>query len=125
MITVEEYLMGRDKEYPLDYRQLRNMAELLSRVNFLLGKLGIEGRVSSGYRPSAMNKTIGGAKMSTHTMCAGVDIVGVELARHLHKNQSLLEECGLYLEHPDFTVGKTTGWTHLDIKKRNVRVFTP
>lgn len=125
MITVAEYLMGRDKDYPLDYLQLRNMADLLARVNYLLGKLGRTAKVSSGYRPSALNKTIGGAKMSTHTMCAGIDLVGVDLARHLHKNPALLEECGLYLEHPDYTAGKTTGWTHLDTKQRKNRVFIP
>ena len=75
MISVEEYLMGRDKEFPLDMLQARNMADLLSRVNWLFGKLNIKSKVSSGYRPSAINKKIGGAKMSTHTLCAGIDIV--------------------------------------------------
>ena len=124
-ISVEEYLMGRDKDYPLDHLQLRNMAELLSRVNWLLGILDWETKVSSGYRPSALNRTVGGAKMSTHTLCAGIDLVGVDLARHLNANRELLEKCDLYLEHPDYTVGKTTGWTHCDIKKRNNRVFIP
>jgi len=125
MITVEEYLMGRDKDYPLDMLQARNMATLLSRVNWLLGTLGIKAKVSSGYRPSAINKTIGGAKMSTHTLCAGVDLVGVELALELKRNPLLLDEADLYLEHPDYTTGNHGGWSHLDIKKRKNRIFIP
>lgn len=121
MITIEEYLMGRDKEYPLDMLQARNAADLLSRVNWLLGHLQIEARVSSGYRPGHHNKRVGGSKMSTHTMCAGIDLVGNDLAKLLFKRQDLLEKCDLYLEHPDYT--KT--WTHIDLKKRKNRVFIP
>jgi hypothetical protein len=121
MITLDSYLMGRDKDFPLDMIQARNAADLLSRVNWLLAHLGIEGNVSSGYRPSAINKTIGGAKMSTHTVCAGIDLQGNELAKILIKRQDLLEKCGLYLEHPDYT----PNWTHLDTKKRKNLVFIP
>ena len=128
MITVEQYLMGRDKEFPLDMLQARNMANLLSRVNFLIAKLDIEANVSSGYRPSSINKTIGGAKMSTHTLCAGVDLFDKNhlIAKVLMSNQALLEKCGLWLEHPSYTMGKDgNGWVHLDIKMRKNRVFIP
>jgi hypothetical protein len=101
--------------------QALNAADLLSSVNWLLGHLQIDAVVSSGYRPSAINKTVGGAKMSTHTVCAGVDLVGNDLAKLLFKRQDLLEKCGLYLEHPDHT----PKWTHLDLKKRKNRVFIP
>jgi len=113
--------MGRDKEAPLDMLQARNMAALLSRVNYLLGKYGREEKLSSGYRPSHLNKTIGGAKMSTHTVCAGIDFFKQDLGLFLIKNQEILVECDLYLEHPDYT--KT--WTHLDTKQRKNRVFIP
>jgi hypothetical protein len=121
MITPEMYLMGRDKDFPLDMLQARNMAELLAKVNWLLGTLNIKATVSSGYRPSAINKSIGGAKMSTHTVCAGIDIAGQELGLILQKNPALLEECDLYLESPS----ATPRWTHLDLKKRKNRVFYP
>jgi hypothetical protein len=121
MILPKEYLMGRDRDYPLDVRQALNMAELLVRVNALLSAIGEKARVSSGYRPSAINKTIGGAKMSTHTMCAGVDLVGQKIGMFLKANIAILEEYDLFLENPDFT----PKWTHLDIKQRKNRIFNP
>jgi len=123
MITPKEYLMGRDKDYPLDMQQALNMANLLSRLNHLFATLKIDAVVSSGYRPSPLNKTIGGAKTSTHTVCAGADIIDHDgsLGAMLAKNTKLLEEYGLYLENPSFT----KGWVHLDTKERKNRVFTP
>lgn len=115
--------MGRDKEFPLDMQQARNMAELLARVNFVLGKLDLKVKVSSGYRPSAINKQVGGAKLSTHTVCAGVDLVDKDgmLAAKMLDHLDLLEEVRLWLENPKYT----NGWIHLDMKQRKNRVFIP
>lgn len=115
--------MNRDKDFPLDMLQSRNMANLLSRVNFLFARLEIDARVSSGYRPSAINKKIGGAKMSTHTVCAGVDIHDSDgsIAKTLKQNIPLLKEVGLYLENPEYT----KKWVHLDTKQRQNTVFNP
>jgi uncharacterized protein YcbK (DUF882 family) len=123
MITPEEYLMGRDKTYPLDMQQAYNMADLLVRVNCLFKTLGVSPRVSSGYRPSVINKTIGGAKMSTHTVCKGIDLLDPdkELAKLVKTNLKLLEEYGLWLENPDYT----KNWLHLDTKQRQNRIFNP
>jgi uncharacterized protein YcbK (DUF882 family) len=123
MITVEEYLMDRDKTYPLDMLQARNMAILLSRVNYLFGLLKISATVSSGYRPGPLNKKIGGSKMSTHTVCAGIDLHDKDgsLANLLKQNVPLLKEIGLCMENPASTVG----WTHLDIRKRTNIIFNP
>jgi uncharacterized protein YcbK (DUF882 family) len=128
MITVEQYLMGRDKEFPLDMLQLRNMADLLSRVNWLFGTLEIHAKVSSGYRPSHINKKIGGAKMSTHTVCAGIDLHDHDgmLAARLLDHLDLLEAAGIWMENPDYTkTGSGSGWVHLDTKQRKNRVFIP
>jgi uncharacterized protein YcbK (DUF882 family) len=129
MITVSEYLMGRDKDFPLDMLQARNMAELLSRVNWLFGTLELYPTVSSGYRPSAINKRIGGAKMSTHTVCAGIDLHDPDgmLAAKMMDHLDLLEQCGLWLEDPRYTKSKSGsgGWVHLDMKQRKNRVFVP
>jgi hypothetical protein len=129
MITVTEYLMGRDKDFPLDMLQARNMAELLSRVNWLFGTLELHPKVSSGYRPSAINKKIGGAKMSTHTVCAGIDLHDPDgmLAAKMLDHLDLLEQCGLWLEDPRYTKSKNSpgGWIHLDMKQRKNRVFVP
>jgi hypothetical protein len=132
MITLEEYLMGRDKEFPLDMLQARNAANLLGRVNYLFGRLNLSAPVSSGYRPSAINKTIGGAKLSTHTVCAGIDILDKfgKIGILLSKRTDLLEQCGLWLENPNYTVkidanGNKVHWVHLDIKERKNRIFNP
>lgn len=123
MITVKEYLMNRDKEFPLDMLQAQNMAELLSKVNYLFGRLNLHAVVSSGYRPSAINKKIGGAKLSTHTVCAGIDLADKDgmIAAKMLDNVDLLKEIGLYLENPKETIG----WVHLDTKTRKNTVFNP
>jgi hypothetical protein len=115
--------MGRDKDFPLDMRQALNMADLLSRINHLIATFKIGTRVTSGYRPSAINEKIGGAKMSTHTVCAGIDLLDTQgdIGKMLKCNVKILEEYGLYLENPDYT----KGWVHLDTKTRKNRIFIP
>lgn len=123
MIKLKDYLMGRDKEFPLDMLQAQNAAELLARINWLFGNLKLKPKVSSGYRPSAYNRQIGGAKMSTHTVCAGVDLHDPDgmLAARMLDNLDLLEECGLWIENPRHT----KNWVHLDMKTRKNRIFNP
>lgn len=124
--------MGRDKDFPLDMQQARNAADLLSRVNYLFGRLNLKATVSSGYRPSSINKTIGGAKLSTHTVCAGIDLIDPfgKIGILLTKRTDLLQEIGLWLENPLYTIkhnqdGSKTHWIHLDIKERKNRIFNP
>ena len=121
LILPTEYLMGRDKDHPLTMAQAYNMADLLARVNWLISKVGGEYLVTSGYRPAAINAAVGGARLSAHTTCQAVDLAGNELARELQKNTQLLEECGLYLEHPDYTAR----WSHLQARPTKNRVFRP
>ena len=113
--------MGRDKDHPLTMAQAYNMADLLARVNWLISKVGGEYLVSSGYRPAKINAAAGGAKLSAHMTCQAIDLVGNELAIELQKNTQLLEECGLYLEHPDHT----PTWTHCQTRPTRNRVFLP
>lgn len=132
MITLKDYLMERDKDFPLDMQQARNAADLLSRVNYLFGRLNLKATVSSGYRPSSINKTIGGAKLSTHTVCAGIDLIDPfgKIGILLTKRTDLLQEIGLWLENPLYTIkhnqdDSKTHWVHLDIKERKNRIFNP
>lgn len=123
MIDLKTYLMGRDKEYPISIEQAQNAAKLLARVNWLLGTLRINAKLSSGYRPGTYNVKAGGAQKSTHLMCSGIDLhdpdgmLACKMLDHLH----LLEEAGLWLENPK----ATPKWVHLDIKERKNRVFNP
>lgn len=123
MVTLDQYMMGRDKEYPPMPEWIENAKDLLIRVNSLLGKLGFDGVVSSGYRPGSYNIKAGGAMLSGHLMCKAVDLVDSNgmLAKAIMQNISILEEVGLWMEHPS----RTSGWVHLDTKKRVNRVFKP
>ena len=123
MITPKEYLMGRELDNPIDKIQSFNMADLLSRVNYVLGKLTLITKISSGYRPPKVNASIGGAKKSLHMSCSAVDLLDKDgsLAKLLMNNLKLLEEAGLWLESPEHT----KGWVHLDTKPRKNRVFIP
>lgn len=123
MITIKEFLMGREIDNPIDKTQSFNMADLLLRVNYLLGRLNISTKVTSGYRPPNINASVGGAKKSLHMACSAVDLLDKDgsLAKLLMNNLKLLEEAGLWLESPEHT----KGWVHLDTKPRKNRVFIP
>lgn len=143
MITLQDYLTAsgsypaRAKSPELTPELLKNAEDLLSRVNALLKDLGIDkSKVSSGFRPSAVNAGIANAaKKSYHMRCLAIDILDDKdqsLAKRIQKDaednklNSLLHKHGLWLEHPQFTKGKFSTWCHLDCgtrKDREVRVF--
>lgn len=134
-ISIEAYFAdpktGEDRriKYPKEYTTecLANATELLKRVNALLMDHGILSCVvSSGWRPSAVNGAVGGAKKSGHLIGKAIDLKdgAGELDRTLASKPELLRKHGLFLESPD----KTTGWTHLDFidrPDRPNRIFIP
>ncbi|MEO0271683.1 MAG: D-Ala-D-Ala carboxypeptidase family metallohydrolase [candidate division WOR-3 bacterium] len=124
-ITLDEYLMGRDKVAPLTKEQKTNAQKLLDSVNKLLSFFNKPVKVSSGYRPAQINKSVGGAAQSAHMTCEAVDLAdpNSELARWCLKNLDKIKECGLYLEDPRWT----PTWVHLQIRapKSNNTVFIP
>lgn len=129
-ITLEMYLMGRDKLYPQEYNeQLKdNALLLLSKVNQLLNELGFSDvTVSSGWRPSAINSTTpGAAKSSYHTKCLAVDLHDKDgnINASILAKPELLKKYDLWLED----ISSTPTWTHLDLGKRSdrpIRVFKP
>lgn len=119
MITREEILMGRDKQFPLTSELEANLARLLTAVNAVRKAYGKPMVVSSGYRPAHFNTAAGGAKRSAHMICMAVDFrdPNGEIDKWCDENQDLLESLGLWQEHPD----ATKGWCHLDIAVRAVR----
>ena len=134
MITLDQYYMGRDKQYPLDLTTDRraNAARTVAAVNQLLGLYAAAGgdlsphTVSSGWRPPAVNaRTQGAAKRSNHMECRACDLHDPQgkLDAWCMNNLQLLEECRLWLEHPD----ATPGWCHLQIvpPASGNRVFHP
>lgn len=121
-------------EYTLEIKQ--NAEKLLEKVNALLLDLGIMScRVSSGWRPAALNASVGGAKRSLHTRGLAIDLVdsdGTLDKLILEKEKTLLQEgrpsllkkYDLWLEDP----AATSTWVHLDLgtrSERPLRVFKP
>lgn len=126
MISRSEILMGRDKQYPLDGILEVNLEKLLKAVNKFRAVYGKPMRVSSGYRPAAINATVkGAAKKSNHMKCLAVDFVdrSGKLAEYCLKNLKLLEEFGIWLEDPAFT----KGWVHMQVvpPRSGNRIFKP
>lgn len=120
--------MGRRETYAEEYTpEIGSNAQLLvNRVNWLMDRLGIEEfRVTSGWRPVAVNRAARGAPRSAHLHGMAVDISDSDraLSAKLLENQTLLEEAGLYLEDPDHT----PTWVHLQTRptQSGNRVFKP
>lgn len=133
MITIEQYLQGRDKTYAKEYHPsvAENGKILLAKVNALLAELGIaegEVEVASGWRPSSYNKLIGGAANSYHVKGMAIDLIDDPEKRwigtEIENRPELLTKYGLWMESLDHT----RGWVHLNIgtrQDREVRIFLP
>lgn len=125
MISRAEVLMGRDKDAPLDRDLEDNLTKLLVALNKFRDIYGKGMKVTSGYRPGSFNTAAGGAKKSNHMVCLACDFhdPNGDLDAYCMSNLHVLEQCGLYLEHPDHTIG----WCHLQCiaPKSGNRVFKP
>lgn len=134
IITIEKYLMGRDKLFPTEYTEeiQKNAEYLLQQINAFLVDLGVDtAEVSSGFRPAAINAaTANAAKKSAHQTCEACDIKDDKyqtLANKVLARLDLLEKHGLYLEDPNNTKGKFSNWVHVQTRKTKSgnRVFKP
>jgi hypothetical protein len=110
-ITLEEYFMGRDKEFPVSERQRLNAEDVVEGANELLRHFGSYRKVNSGYRDPESNKKAGGSPKSKHLNCQAIDLEDRdgELSKFCLNNLPLLDLLGLYMEHPS----ATPTWTHL------------
>lgn len=134
MINLEDYISASGK-YPerLNSEELTkaikdNAVVLLNKVNQLLQELSITNvKVSSGFRPAAVNaKVKGAAKKSLHMSGRAVDIYDPEhtLIRKILANPDILKKYDLWMEDPSCT----PTWCHLDNSTRTerpLRVFKP
>lgn len=127
--------MGRDKAFPITPEMSDNLDKLIAALNPIRAAWNKPLVISSGYRPSSINSSVGGAKASAHMMCQAVDIVDKDgkLAEWLLQNLTLLEKHGIFMEDPRYTITlsrdntRFSGWVHLDIRgpKSGKRVFIP
>lgn len=127
-ITKEELLMGRDKTYPKEYTKeiSDNLDRLLAVMNQIRSEYGIPMKVSSGWRPAAVNGGIAGAaKRSNHMLGLAVDISDRDgkLREWVLSNLDLMQKLGVYLE--DFRWTPT--WVHFQVvaPKSSKRIFVP
>lgn len=127
VITASGRYPDRAKSPELTDEVKSNINDLITRVNTLLIELGVKQvTVSSGFRPSAVNAGVkGAAKKSNHLIGKALDLYDPkgELDKLFMSNLKTLEKHGLYLEHPDATVG----WAHLQsvTPRSGNRVFKP
>lgn len=108
--------MGRDDAYPLAMTpEIEHNAEiLLMAINILLTQWGRSAKVSSGWRPPAVNAaTPNAAKFSRHMTGQAIDLEDHDglLDDWLMgpAGQDCLVALGLWMEHP----AATKGWAHL------------
>lgn len=135
MITIEEFFMGRDKQYASELTPeiKANAEDMVKRVNALLQASGLDKRVASGWRPAAVNSTtVGAAKRSKHMDGNACDLLDNDgsLDKWCMANLKELERIGLWLEHPSATKSPERygeGWCHVQRlpPKSNNRVFYP
>lgn len=126
MITRDEILMGRDKLAPLIGPMEVNLEKLLRAVNKFRAVYGKPMKVTSGYRPAAINsQTKGAAPKSNHMICLAVDFADKDgkLAEFCLNNLKLLEDFGIWIEDPKHT----KGWVHMQAvpPRSGNRVFIP
>lgn len=126
MISLDDYFMGRQQMYRAELTDevKRNAPETVRRANLLLNAFYADNpgaaprRVTSGWRPPSLNRTIpGAAKNSLHMTGQAIDLSDddEELDDWLMSpnGEAVLRELGLRHEHPDYT----SRWAHLDTKQ--------
>lgn len=112
IISLEEYMMGRDKANPPTDAMIANAQDLLKKVNYLMVKYGDICELASGYRPVALNLKVGGASGSKHTTCNAIDLKDnkeQKFGNWCLNNLKELEDLGLYMED----LKSTPTWVHL------------
>lgn len=113
MITDKGFWKGRDVAYKAELTAeiKSNAKEVIRRVNLLLARAAVTADASSGWRPASVNANAGGAAKSKHMLGQAIDVQDSSkvLQKWCMVNQHVLEELGLWMEHPR----DTPTWCHL------------
>jgi hypothetical protein len=128
MISKDEILMGRDKQYPDEYTEeiSNNVDQLLEIMNQVRKAYNKPMIVASGWRPSAINEgTSNAAKNSNHLKGLAVDIKDTDgsLWKWVLMNLGLMKKLGIYFEDKRWT----PTWVHFQIvpPKSKKRIYVP
>ena len=134
MISLKEILMGRVEFSALPKDHQDNLMTLLERINKIRSVYGKPMKVNDGYR-RPQDKPKNGATLSNHFKGAAIDIDDDSqgtLWKWLYTNRFLLEEVGLWCEHPCWTHykdkdGSEKSWIHFQIvpPKSGKRFYIP
>lgn len=119
--TSDLYHMGNMSEASEDV--IKEGKITIARVNKLLKMISLDLSpiVTSGYRSPAHNAKIGGSKKSSHMSGMAIDLADKNGKIKAQITEKMLEEAGLYMEHPSYT--KT--WIHLQTRPTSRRIFYP
>lgn len=120
MITLNDYLKGRDKLYSRDYTDLieANALHTVDVVNKLIARMAEDGvaplGVDSGWRPLAVNEHTGNAaEHSRHITAQACDLRDTpnrDLCKWAVTHQDAMKDCGVVaMENP----GWTKDWLHV------------
>lgn len=128
MISKQELLQGRDKQYPNDYTQeiSDNLDQLLILLNQIRAAWAKPMKVNSGWRPPSINgSTPGAAKNSKHMQGLAADIFDPDgsLWAWVLQNLDLMKQLGIYMEDKRWT----PGWVHFGFgpPASGHRIFIP
>lgn len=132
MITLEQYLMGRETLYPEEFQDnfvAENATAFLKQLNRFLADLNINDiEITSGWRPLEVNRRVGGSSNSHHIFGRAIDLADPIKALYRVFEEAdfngKLEAYGLWMEHED----STPTWVHLDCgvrRNRKSRIFKP
>lgn len=123
MITLNDFLKNRDKQYPKKYTETIkiNCLKTLDCTNKLLSVVSKDLNIksfscTSGWRPSEVNNLLPNADPnSPHVTGEGIDILDTNniLKKYIGKNPKLVYECG-FKAIEDFKLTKT--WIHLQTR---------
>jgi hypothetical protein len=127
-IKLEELTMGRDKLYPNEYTQevKDNLLKLLEPMQKIRAAYNKPMRITSGWRPAAVNANVtGSAKKSNHMKGLACDVQDRDgsLWKWCMENLQALKDLGIYLEDKRWT----PTWVHFQIVapgSKN-RIFKP
>lgn len=104
MITIEEYLEGRDLAYPPTDEMMQSLEDLLEKISMLELELNLSFEMTGGYRPEIMieNHALPGCPHDAHSDCTGIDLhdPNLDISKRLLEDPAILEEVGLYMESP-------------------------
>lgn len=127
-VSKAELLMGRDKQYALEYTQQisDNLDQLLVPVNKIRDAYGNPMSVNSGWRPPEVNgRTLGAAPQSKHLQGLAVDIADPngEVWAWVLRNLELMDDLNIFMEDKRYT----PTWVHFQLgaPKSGKRIFVP